>query len=303
MFVTAETSVMATPNWRLHLGALTKLLAKNADEKSYIDANVEAIEKALGGQGPDASVPRADAGARVVFNISASHIPAFCTASRGGDKKPYKNGYDLGKYHVGDKTERRVLVDSSLPIDGGPEAYKHIYFAAAELNGAGVRFYGDFCLVLKPQAVAPATVVLDRNSYDLIRRPLSDRKRPFKDIARDLHGHWDVDFPVMATIKILQFRAASHRRLTTGQVSDGLLEDEDYVEVLKIDSFRSADLQEVRTSAADAALGEHLSTRLRTGPVPRMAELLWLVRRRKAEQSLRQESVMVRVVTTTGRIR
>jgi hypothetical protein len=43
--------------------------------------------------------------------------------------------------------------------------------AAAELNGAGIRFYGDVCLVLKPAAIAPDTKVLDRNSYDVLREP------------------------------------------------------------------------------------------------------------------------------------
>src|SRR5262245_55850157 len=48
----------------------------------------------------------------------------------------------------GDLSPRtRELVDLSLPVRN----YKNIYFAAAELNGSGVRFYGDYCLVLKPR--------------------------------------------------------------------------------------------------------------------------------------------------------
>jgi hypothetical protein len=197
-----------------------------------------------------------------------------------------------------------------------------------ELNGAGVRFYGDFCLVLK--SVGDKTPILDRNSYDLMRSPLYDwilkrRRRcvadqlagkvdPFTEPtedqktamatqARAISGHWGADRSEVAAIKVLEARLAGVRRISTGQISDGVLDDEDYIEILKHGSFRAADLEEVRLSAADVAAESRIGDRSRFGPAPSAAAELWRDRRQIAEQALSRWGPALKIVTTRGRMK
>jgi hypothetical protein len=139
---------------------------------SYVSANVEAIVAAVTGRGPDDTLDDPKLGARASFNIPAVQLPAFCAESEtrrrspgGSAIKPYKNGYDLGKYHVGEDSRQeppktREIFDRALPLARGDAS--DVYFGAVEINGSGVRFYGDICLVLRPTAVPPDTVVLER---------------------------------------------------------------------------------------------------------------------------------------------
>src|ERR1700688_4208651 len=115
-------------------------------------ANVEATRDTVAGRGPDEAKIDPEAGARMVVNLSSEHVPAFCEASRKREKKPFKNGYDLHKYHIGgppsgEKLKNREIVDRALPFNDNDSA-EDVYFGAVELNGAGIRFYGDACPVL-----------------------------------------------------------------------------------------------------------------------------------------------------------
>ena len=137
--------------------------------------------------------------------------------------------------------------------------------------------------------------MLDRNSYDLMRSPLYDRilrhdrilrrtrrrvrvdafKEPTKAQqaamaaeARGISGRWGADRDKVAAIKVVESRAADMRRISTGQISDGVLDDEDYVEILKHGSFRVTDLQEVRVAAADVAADARIADRSRFDPCP-----------------------------------
>ena len=296
------------------------LLVSGADAtaKRYAKANGEAVEGTLAGRGPDDTEAKATAGARVVFNIPCVHVAAFVASSIQGDPKPYKNGYDLGKLRVGEPPPgeslgRRERVDRSLPLPDGAEP-GGIYFAAVELNGTGIRFYGDYCLVLRGSEIAADTVVLYRNSYDLIRSPIREEieeavrqgstvEEAMRAAAAELKGTWKEDLAAMATVKMLREADPSDRRMTTGAISDGLLSDEDYLEVLYCKSFRAEDLQEVRCSAADAAEDALISDRWRVGPCPALEALVWQENRRKAEQFLNHVGVPIQIITTTGRVR
>jgi hypothetical protein len=88
-----------------------------------------------------------------------------------------------------------------------------------------------------------------------------------------------------------------------GQISNAVLNDEDYVEVLRSRSFTVNDIAEVRTSATDAARESAIADRALHGPVPGALELLWRRRRLEAEQAMMDEGLTVRVVTASGRIR
>jgi hypothetical protein len=305
----------AATDWKAQLAKFIKTAAAgHAELEKFSKANVAAIEGAVAGRGPDASTAEPQAGARMVVNIAAVHVPALSEASRRKDPKPYKNGYDLGKYRIGDpppgeSLKSRDIVDRALPLQGRHRP-NNVYFGAVELNGAGIRFYGDVCLVLDRGALPDDTVILDRNSYDLIRAPireaisgkspkLQDQAR--KDEALKLRGLWGSDLGTMTALKTLQALGLRARRYTTGQISEAVRDDEDYMEVLKIGSFGTNRLQEARVSAAEAAHDALTGDRLRSRCSPRMEALIWRERRRRAEEELRGNGVRARVVTTSGR--
>jgi hypothetical protein len=305
-----------TTDWKTRLNDFIKDgIAENTERHAFALANTDAIECAITGWRSDDLGVDPEAGARMVVNISSVHVPAFCEASRTNDPKPYKNGYDLGKYRIGDsppndKLKTREIVDEALPLDRGtaPE----VYFGAVELNGAGIRFYGDVCLVIGRDALDSDTVILDRNSYDLIRAPIRervdsnlihDRANARKKEAEKLKGKWKEHVGPMAALKALEVLGLRARRCTTGQISEAVRDDEDYIEILKIGSFGTGNLQEARFSAAEAAHDALTGDRLFSRPAPRMEALMWRDRRRRAEEQLRSKSVYVRIVTTSGRTR
>jgi hypothetical protein len=160
---------------------------------------------------------------------------------------------------------------------------KDFYYAAIELNGTGIRYFGDLCMVLKPDQTDANTLVLYKNSYDLSRSPL--REETFVnnsldiakaiDKAKELQGVWPDDVMDMAACKILDGANPTERRLTTGMVSAGVLLDEDYLEVIRLKSFGASSLEEIRLSAPDVAVEGRVADRLRSGPAPSFAELQW----------------------------
>jgi hypothetical protein len=116
-------------------------------------------------------------------------------------------------------------------------------------------------------------------------------------------GSWADHLGSIAALKIVGSLLPAERRLTTGTISDGVLADEDYVEVLKIGSFSAEDVQEARVSAADAAVETRIGVELREGRTPRAEEIEWRQQRRAAFAALRAAGVPIRVVATTGRVR
>jgi hypothetical protein len=279
---------------------------------AYLKANSEAVRRALAGEPVDGGAATGRAGGRVVVNISSAHIPSFTAGWPNGG---YKNAYDLEEegLRVGEKapvSEKRRAVDRALQPLHGRQA-KDIYFAAVELNGCGVGFYGDCCLVLRDEVSEPGVHILDRNSYDLIREPLAGEiekaavsvEQARRDKAEALAGTMDGDLAAIAAIKVLAARQPVDRLLTTGMVSAGVLEDEDYIEVLRTDSFNWGHVAEVRLTPADVAADERVRSRSLAGQTPSHAELQWRQRRRDAEERLVALGVPVRVVTTGGRTR
>jgi hypothetical protein len=307
---------MTKPDWGTKLkDCVHAEFQRDAERGEFAQANSNSVIDTIRGCRADTSTIDPDFGARMVCNISSVHVPLFVAASLAG-KKAYKNGYDLGSYRIGGSApsgslKTREIVDRALArlASARPE---DIYFGAVELNGAGVRFYGDICFVLKRNMVSGTTAVLDRNSYDLIRSPLRekieignattwDKSRESK--AFSISGTWQDDLQDIAALKVLNELTSGNRRLTTGLISDGVLKDEDYIEVLRIGSFSAVHLQEARVSAADAAYEALIAQRRATGPRPRLEALVWRSRRRRADAALRRARVEVRVVTTTGRVK
>jgi len=304
-------------NWQLC--AQNLIFAKSGGDaalKAFLDANLDSVRQVIEGIDPGGADPGAGAGARMVVNISCKHVPAFCELSKNGDPKPYKNAYDLNRVQP-----ERQWVDSLIRAVTGIKP-KDLYFAAAEISGTGIRFYGDMTLVLK-RATDPATgedawnavSLLDRDSFDLLFEPLRSKieaevhrsGRPYEDVAadelRNLSGTWGGDLPDMAWGKVLPSLPVGERRWTTGQIAGHVLEDEDYLEVLRAASFGAADLHEVRLSASDAAAEADIADREANGEAPSIHELEWRQQRREAKRALAALHVPVRVVTTAGRVK
>jgi hypothetical protein len=281
------------------------------------EANADMVHRVVRGMGPDKATVDPASGARAVANIAAVHVPSFCSDPQ--NHQNYLNTYDLqaraagankgahiGKGPAPPIPVRQVVDDVLSAVTTIPR--QKIYFAAMEVNGTGIRFYGDVCLVLKRDLIPDGTFVLESNSYDLLRPPNTPFGTPpdptaLEPIAEDMKGLWGPDAPEMAVAKVFATREVGQRRLTTGQVSDAVLDDEDYLEVLKVGSFDASDLQEARVSAADAAAEEQIGTQLRLGPCPSLSELQWRKHRRAATKALLARGVRTRIITTSGRVR
>ena len=198
----------------------------------------------------------------------------------------------------------REIVDEALPLNGA--SYKDLYFGAVELNGSGIRFYGDICLVLKAGAVPANTIILDRNSFDLIRPPIRERIKNGAHRRREamaLAGCWKDDLGAMAGLMVFENLGFRKRLLTTGQISAAVRSDEDYIEVLKIGSFSGSDLQEARFSAEDAACDALTGDRIGGRPTPRLEALMLRHRHQRADEELRRIGVVLSPVATLGRVK
>jgi hypothetical protein len=295
-----------SPDWQERLRSREGLLTQQGADKYYLAANIKTIQAVL--SVGDSGATRS--GLCLVYNMSSADIPAFVLASRKSDeKKPYKNAYDMADIGLGVRgpgvSLTRKRVDDALPVQPGSD----IYFGAVELNGPGMRFYGDFCLVLKRVDQNELTV-LDRDSYFLEYPPVSDRIRRAlsphnerKMEAKSMSGKWNPDLNSIVTIKVLGGHLPPDRILTTDRISDAVLSDEDYIEVLRQKSFGTCDLLENRVNAADAALETLIGDNLASRRCPTFQELLWRKRRRDAVTFLRAEGIPTRVITTTGRVK
>jgi hypothetical protein len=277
---------------------------RKTKEREFAKANSLAIDGVVKDIGPDPG-SNLGGGTRVVFNMPNEVVSKFCAAT---GPNAYLNAYDLSQHkRLGDDLpadmKRRIKVDQAVQSVTGI-APKDIYFGAVELNGSGMRFYGDYCLVLK--RARPDEWLLDRNSWDIARPPLAphgtlvhaDMAKSVKEIS----GNWNADLGHMLVVKTFTSVSVSSRRLTTGQISNIVLDDEDYIEVLRHGSFSANDVAEVRTSATEAAREASISDREANGPAPSPAELQWRQRRLEAERALREKNISVRVVTASGRI-
>jgi len=305
--------------WQARANRLVnRLSGDNHTLKQFANANLAEASGALEGRGPDAVKANPDGGVRAVVNIPSVHVPSFCQRSKSNQQPAYLNSYDLGRaeIRVGEPPpayhwKTREIVDNALVRVHGHEM-NEVYFAAAELNGTGVRFYGDICLVLKPECSLTATHIIDRNSYDVMRAPFRDAVEQFTEARRQAARRWILttlsgkgidDLKTVGAIKVLVNMGERDRRFSTGQISSGVLEDEDYIEILKIGSFTTVEIETARLSASEIALEGHVEQRFRTKPVASHVSRQWLRDRRKATRSLEDEGIEISIAASPGRIK
>lgn len=307
--------------WLDELKQEKKKAVSGGGSKEYVDANIQAAQQMARGLGPDAAddaEPGAGAGVRIVFNMACKHVSSLCEPG-----ETYKNAYDANT--IGAK---RKGVDSAVQAAaktiGVTLPAKKIYFGAVETSGSGIRFYGDMCLVLKvrpgfvsdsrPQVADKELLVLDRNSYDVIRAPIVAAVKNNTAAGAPLlnaqsqqllqwMGVWDKDLLSLIALKVLHQLSLGERRWTTGQIAQTILVDEDYIEVLYPKSFVANEIEEVRLTAADVAAEADIAAKEANGEAPLPEEAEWRRQRRKARRALAQAAIPVRVVLTAGRIK
>ncbi|MET3709557.1 hypothetical protein ABIC65_000237 [Sphingomonas trueperi] len=282
-----------------------------ASSAPWRDADVETIRWVVKGTSPITGVTRQESAAKVVFNIPSAHVPSFISSG-------YLNRYDrnprIGVTAAGGPDARAHIDRLLINYIGNPvKAWNKLYYGAVELNGSGVRYYGDVCLVLKEEPVDADTIVLDRNSFDLVCRPLrADSHDPVSDTwdptrattaAKPLLGGWSTDLGNMVVCKVLGETRREARRITIGAISQAVLADEDYIEVIRSGSFDVTALREARVAGPDAAHDALVADRLMRGPTPDWTALLYRHRRRQADAALRANGVKTNVVISSGRVR
>lgn len=253
----------------------------NNQSSGFSGGNVAVIRQVL-------SDP--ETGLRMVVNINADALRSFLREGA------YRNLYDLPL--VGgtarEPSPERVFVDSRFGL--GP----NVYFGAVALGGTGVRFYGEYCMVIKVDRVTASTGLFDRDSYDILSEPLSELELNDEQL-NCLRGTWEEDAVDMALRRVLSEVTHDVRLVTSGTVSERLLRDQEYIEVHLDGTFKPTDLEEVRLSPDDAAAEFAIAERERRGLHTTLVERVWRQRRGDVIQDLASAGMPVRVVTLHGK--
>jgi hypothetical protein len=231
-----------------------------------------------------------ETGLRMVVNITADALRSFL---REGT---YRNLYD--EPIIGGSPRQpssaRVFVDSRVGLG------VNTHFGAVALGGTGVRFYGEYCMVIKLGRVAADTGLFDRDSYDILSEPLNELELTDEQLY-SMRGTWGDDAVDMALRRVLSEVTHDVRLVTSGTVSERLLRDQEYIEVHLDGTFTPADLEEVRLSPDDAAAEFAIAERERQGLHTTLVERLWWQRRGDVIQDLANAKLPVRVVTIHGK--
>ncbi|HUK19735.1 MAG TPA: hypothetical protein VLW65_25120 [Bryobacteraceae bacterium] len=234
-----------------------------------------------------------ESGLRMVINIGAEALLSFLA------ERHYYNLYE--EPVIGGKrrtpSQERIQVDRLLGFGNRPREY---YFGAVALGGTGVRFYGEYCMAIKPSEVPDDTQIFDRDSYDLLLPPLSDVPN-VSALATQLRGSWKADVIDMLVRKVLPELQGANQLITTGTVSEMILHDQEFVEIHKRGVIGPRSIEEVRQSPDEIAIEARIQGRANAGLAPNAVELRWLQQRRNVLDALAREGIPCRVVTLHGR--
>jgi hypothetical protein len=273
---------VTTATWKARLDAW--LTAKGRDQHPFVSANHLAISRGL---------THKESGLRMVVNIPAEALLAFVKDGEYGNV--YAEPIIAGKKRT--PSAARIKVDALL---GFGEKAPNYFYGAAAMGGTGVRFYGEYCMVLKPDRVADDTQIFDRNSFDLLFPPLVSAPDLTK-IVSTLRGKWSSDAVDMLALRVLPLLEGAERLITLGTVSDAVLHDEDFLELHKYESFNLNDLEEIRETPEDQAFHTHIVEYLDEGGLPMLEEFVWVARRIRVAEALRRLGLRTRVVSSSGR--
>jgi hypothetical protein len=264
-------------------------------EQEFADGNEHVVRQAI-------SDP--DSGLVVVVNIGTHALLKLLPHGR------YLNLYE--RPAVGGARQQpspeRIEVDSAMGIHG-PD----VYFAALALGGCGIRFYGEYCLVLVLDQIDRDPRMFDRDSYDVLLPPFTELPNRQLLIQR-LLGHWDTDRYAMTLMKVLPGLDHQHGLVTTGTVSELILKDQEYIELhLHPDrasndqhphgtegGFGRDEIEELRESPDEVAIATRLRERYDDGLLLTDVEYEWLLRRECVTRTVATAKLPVRVVTQHG---
>jgi hypothetical protein len=231
-----------------------------------------------------------ETGLRMVVNITAFALHVVLRNNR------YFNLYE--RPVIGgapqEPSETRKHVDQMLDLG------RQTYFGAAALGGAGVRYYGEYCLVLTLDQVEGRARLFDRDSFDIELEPLKSLPLTPERIAV-LRGDWDDDRIDMAVLRVLVELGDDTRLVTSGTVSDTVLRDQEFIEVHLDGTFAPREIEEVRESPDETAIELSLRNRRRRGIPISQTEQDWLLRRAWISEQLAWYRIPHRVVTLHGR--
>jgi hypothetical protein len=259
--------------------------------RTFSDVNLRIVSQAI--RDPDA-------GLRAVVNIGVSALLSVLKSGR------YRNLYETpvigGKPRTVPATRREV--DEAMDLIGA-----RTYFAAVALGGAGVRYYGEYCLVLDLDAIDANPRLFDRDSYDILLPPIGDLEHR-DELISHLRGRWPDDVYAMVLMKVLPDVLQDRQLVTTGTVSDLVLKDQEFIEIHLCPaadeagqprSFGPPEIEELRESPDEVAVATRLREREEDGLRLSDVEHEWLLRREAAMRELGRAGIRTRVVTQHGR--
>lgn len=240
----------------------------------------------------------ASARVHAIFNIGADALQDFVLTD------DYKNVYErpvvAGKALTPSATRERV---DKICLD---QPANH-YFCALAIGGTGMRFYGEYCVVLGSPLDKAVELVLDRNSFDFEKEPLGTllRSLPLAEqqrLARNLMCKFrSKEMGCMLSIKVLQHHSVRPRLFTMGSVGDALLADEDYLEAFHCGKIRLRAVLEVRSHPDDEVTESSIEKRHSQGELLPPEETQWVGRRQQARRVMTGAGLRHRVVTGNGR--
>jgi plasmid stabilization system protein ParE len=252
----------------------------------FLDGNVAVMRQIL---------THPDTGPRMVVNIGADALLKFV------ETNDYKNIYD--KPVVGGRrrepTKERIEVDRLLGLGA---AASNSYFGAVALGGAGVRFYGEYCMVIKRSRVGGTTRLFDRDSYDLLQAPLAERgPTRTSRIVGALRGQWDKDLVDMLIMRALPRLPPTQHLITVGNVSGLIMSDQEFVEVHLVDKIGLEHIEEIRQLPEEAAIESSILSRRRDRQSPTLVEIRWVAQRRRVLRDLARKGLHFRIASLHGK--
>lgn len=282
-----EKTLFCLKSWQLRVSRWLREAEAAELPHSFLKANAESIAALTDG---------VDSFVRMVVNIGADALLAFL-------KDGYKTVYDMpvigGVPRAPSKTRKKVdrlLFGASSTPSSNPG--KEYCFGALSLGGTGIRFYGEYCMVINPQRIRQGyPQLLDRNSYDLLKPPLSQMHQQ----VDYLKGRWEKDIANIITFKVLPRLASHHFLATAGTIADLILHDEEYLEVHLKGRFISNDVEEIREDMQDQAVDRQIKDNFAAGILPSLEEILWASRRAILKTELKREKISTRIVGSSGR--
>jgi hypothetical protein len=278
-----DSLYFSSGSWRQRVDAWLANEKHAGNDNPFLTSNVDLVRKIL---------DDSKTGLRVVVNISTDALLNFLY------QREYKNLYE--EPVIGGKrrtpSQERQDVDRML---GFGTAAKNYYFGAVALGGTGVRFYGEFCMVLRRDELRPDTKLFDRDSYDLLLPPLIGSD-DMNGMIGMLRGEWS-DVVDMLTLRLLPELRNMNRLITIGTISELVLHDQEFVEVHHDSRITPDVIEEVRQSPDEVALEARILARSRAGLPFNAVELRWLDQRQRLMRALALRKVQYRIVTLHGR--